>query len=679
MKVKLLIYLITLIVLSISQNLKAQVQDTVRYGNDFSDLERVQMRYGLYAHIGLNMHYAKLFRGIPEANTCIDFDNLGYENGSGIGFAFGGLFEIPLNKFRFMARFNYYQLDASMTTKANIGPVSVPDKSDTVSAITEYRFKSNLGIISMDFTCGYSVLKAMNLRAGLEFGFMPIANYEQEEYLLSPESGSFVNDDGTHTKVRNKTSGPMSETSNRTAFVLNGDYELPLNLSKRLLLVPEFYTSIALNNLRPDKNWSASQVRAGIAVKWLLPPPEPPPLQPKPPLPPIAVKLKIIGIDNNGQEKENPVVKVEEFINTQIHPLLNYVFFDQSSFVLPERYVTLNNDSANKFLEKSLFAEKTLDVYHNILNIVGKRMRDNSTATLKLVGTNSNESWELNNTSLSKSRAENVKKYLTEVFSIDPIRISISSRNLPETPSNINDIDGISENRRVELYSNMEAILDPVILIDTIKTVEPKSIKLVPEINAPAGVRNLQTQINQGQMLLQDFTDPKSYSNLEWDVIKDGRMELNSNKPVYATITLTDSLLRSVTDTVQIPVNQLSIQKKKENRIGDMVIENYRLITFEFDRPELKQASLKIVEMIKRSIKQNSEVDITGYTDRLGDDVHNSELSIKRANATSKALNTPINKVTGAGETLTLYPNDLPEGRFYCRTVEVQVKTPINN
>lgn len=110
-----------------------------------------------------------------------------------------------------------------------------------------------------------------------------------------------------------------------------------------------------------------------------------------------------------------------------------------------------------------------------------------------------------------------------------------------------------------------------------------------------------------------------------------------------------------------------------------MVIENYRLITFEFDRPELKQASLKIVEMIKRSIKQNSEVDITGYTDRLGDDVHNSELSIKRANATSKALNTPINKVTGAGETLTLYPNDLPEGRFYCRTVEVQVKTPINN
>ena len=98
------------------------------------------------------------FRGIPEANTCIDFDNLGYENGSGIGFAFGGLFEIPLNKFRFMARFNYYQLDASMTTKANIGPVSVPDKSDTVSAITEYRFKSNLGIISMDFTCGYSCL-----------------------------------------------------------------------------------------------------------------------------------------------------------------------------------------------------------------------------------------------------------------------------------------------------------------------------------------------------------------------------------------------------------------------------------------------------------------------------------------------------------------------------------------
>ncbi|MEI6089253.1 MAG: hypothetical protein WCR42_02265 [bacterium] len=33
--------------------------------------------------------------------------------------------------------------------------------------------------------------------------------------------------------------------------------------------------------------------------------------------------------------------------------------------------------------------------------------------------------------------------------------------------------------------------------------------------------------------------------------------------------------------------------------------------------------------------------------------------------------------VQGVGEDTLLYNNDVPEGRFYCRTVQIVVKTPI--
>ena len=63
----------------------------------------------------------------------------------------------------------------------------------------------------------------------------------------------------------------------------------------------------------------------------------------------------------------------------------------------------------------------------------------------------------------------------------------------------------------------------------------------------------------------------------------------------------------------------------------------------------------------------------------MGDELYNEKLSQGRANTLAKSLNIPFDYVKGLGESILLYNNDLPEGRFYCRTVEVIVETPINN
>jgi flagellar motor protein MotB len=46
-----------------------------------------------------------------------------------------------------------------------------------------------------------------------------------------------------------------------------------------------------------------------------------------------------------------------------------------------------------------------------------------------------------------------------------------------------------------------------------------------------------------------------------------------------------------------------------------------------------------------------------------------------RAEQTKKALGTSAAKAQGFGEEKLIYDNELPEGRFYCRTIEITVRT----
>ena len=91
-------------------------------------------------------------------------------------------------------------------------------------------------------------------------------------------------------------------------------------------------------------------------------------------------------------------------------------------------------------------------------------------------------------------------------------------------------------------------------------------------------------------------------------------------------------------------------------------------------------------EMIKNfvvnSISDSSKVMITGSTDKLGEKDYNLKLSKARAeNTYSYIMNlkpkAEFEEIKGIGDSKLLYDNDLPEGRFYCRTVLIEVSTPV--
>lgn len=59
----------------------------------------------------------------------------------------------------------------------------------------------------------------------------------------------------------------------------------------------------------------------------------------------------------------------------------------------------------------------------------------------------------------------------------------------------------------------------------------------------------------------------------------------------------------------------------------------------------------------------------------FGESDYNQKLSARRALATKKALKKRGAAAVGIGEEILLYNNDFPESRFYCRTVNIVVKT----
>jgi hypothetical protein len=73
-------------------------------------------------------------------------------------------------------------------------------------------------------------------------------------------------------------------------------------------------------------------------------------------------------------------------------------------------------------------SSRQLAVYHNILNIMGDRLRANPQSSIRLIGASGKNPNEGN------ILAENIKQYLVTIFGIDESRIRTKGRNKPVDP-----------------------------------------------------------------------------------------------------------------------------------------------------------------------------------------------------------------------------------------------------
>lgn len=440
---------------------------------------------------------------------------------------------------------------------------------------------------------------------------------------------------------------------------------------------------------RTIETWSVYTVRAGMALKFGK--------TKQPAL--VALPQKTDTVYRTITENDvqfsvrAPKVGTSDPRAKETFPLRNSVFFDEGSAKIPARYIQLNTAQSGVFKEEQLQqtqpenldsgrSARQMRVYHNILNIIGDRMRANPGSSIVLTGSSDNNPEE------GKLMAENVKQYLVTNYGIYGNRISTEGRDKPVIPS---EQPGATKelvllragDRRVDITSSSPAMLFQVggTTTDYLKPVQitpaqPDSLDshvIFTNTGASTRLKSWKVDIKDEKGNIQHYgpytTDQASIS---------GKNILGNNTQGNYTIVMTGE-----TPDGKIIKKESSVSLMK---MEDTIPEGMRYsVLFDFDKSKTIASYEKfLTETVAPLIPENGTVIIHGHTDIIGDENYNHTLSHERAMETQKILERALAKAgkkavnfktAGFGEEPNHSPfeNNTPEERFYNRTVIIDI------
>lgn len=661
------------------------------YAVDSSTVNKeVLFRGGVSINPSLYMHSAD-FAGLPDIPTC----GPAYSGASGFSGSLGldFMYDIESMPLFFHSRIDIKGIPGNFSQTEEI-LIDDPNANPSFQTATlGYALETSFYSLGLSLLANYTIDDRIFVGGGLRFGLLMSPTFEQREQLLSPSNAFFI---PQNTRTRNEYSGIIPGFSGfETSVVLNAGYSFPMNKTNTVQLIPQLgYELPLLNVLSTSDSWKVHTLRFGLTIGFSYTTEDDVPIEielNKPTnIPQIAitkpVKPKEKVIDNLASRLESPLsvaifdkqgnkvenkLDVEKKVARNMFSMINYIFFDSGSVSIPERYKRFTQEEQRKFSIDEMQADSALQLYHNMLNILGKRLQSSPQSKIILTGTNSNNGIEAENLQMSQQRAEVIRDYLVNVWEIDNNRIQVKSRNLPEEPSRTGTGYGDEENRRVEITSDNPDIFLPVKFIDTSFNIVNKDIRIGTErinkdnlqrweLRAFAGGKTAVLQSGQTMAdTLQIDINPISFA-----ISKSNKLEL---KLVSIDAEGNVRLLGENT----IPITQTVANKNR--------VEKYNLITFGYNSTAVNDANNYIIEDVKKNILPTSTLTLTGHTDRTGNPQYNKDLSLKRAKEISRFFTANQMVTEGRGFDDLLFPLELPEGRFYSRTVRIIVDTYIDD
>ncbi|HEY8661208.1 MAG TPA: OmpA family protein [Hanamia sp.] len=440
---------------------------------------------------------------------------------------------------------------------------------------------------------------------------------------------------------------------------------------------------------RSVESWSFYTVRAGIALKFGTSRKSLPAKTIEDPVTIIpAVKEKDVQFSVRAPK----VVPLKRQVK-ETFPLINSVFFNMGSTEIPSRYVQLSSAQAASFKEDQLQqgqpdnlnkgrSARQLAVYHNILNIIGDRMRSNPQSTISLVGASDKNPTE------GKMLAENIKQYLVNAFGIDASRISTEGRDKPlipsEQPGTTNELTLLHEgDRRVDIVSTSPELLMQVggITSPFLKPVQISSVQEDPlDSHVIFNADGASESLNSWSV---DVTDEQGNVQHYGPYTQDqesvpGKTILGNNTQSNYTISMIGETKSGQTIKKGSSVSLMKMDDPKQEGLRYSIL-------FDFDKStSIATYQNFLTDIVTPLIPENGTVIIHGHTDIIGEEKYNLNLSNERATGAQKIIEQALSKAGkkgvkfetyGFGEDTNMAPfeNNLPEERFYNRTVIIDI------
>lgn len=644
-------------------------------------------KYGLSGVIGggYDMHNAPI-KGLPGVPSCCPE----YSTASALMpmiDMMGHLRFSPTVRAELRLGFDHHA--ATLTTQQTtvIAPQGVDEE-----AIIGYELATARSFMSIAPIVAYDIVPRVSLLGGMRVGFLLSSTFSQSESIVAPSD--IVYNDGSRTRFTYDSTVIPGASSTRIAAVFGARTSIPISDDEHWRIEPELIVNLGLSDLQSAQPWSMTSVRLGVGLAWQnytedepLPPSPPPPPPPpvkdtviaevKPPAPVVRAKqLKIRGIgsqmlDEMGQPLASPKITVNNIVSLNLYALLNYVFFDDMSSEIPSRYKRLSPSEVDSYTLDHLNGAGTVAIYHDILNIVGYKLKRGPNERIIITGCNANSGLEKGNRELSRQRAANVQEYFTRVWGIDPSRMTIQSRDLPESPSNVTLVDGTAENRRVEITGQDSRLLDPIFFTDTLRNMNAATVALTPDVSIDTAVQDWSLNVMQGARKLDAISGKGALpTTLNWSIA--GRTEVfpRTQEPLTYDLSIVDVTgQKTRSQTRGYDVEQLYRKDKR--------LEKFNMIIFGYNESEFTKQHERILATIRPRITEKSIVTVEGYTDRAGNPEYNLKLSERRAKAVASKLNLAPENSAGYGSAGELFDNDSPEGRLYSRTVIITIETPL--
>jgi hypothetical protein len=310
-------------------------------------------------------------------------------------------------------------------------------------------------------------------------------------------------------------------------------------------------------------------------------------------------------------------ITAEEFAMTDVLPLAPCIVFEPNVGTLPRDLKQYSDEEIRTFSPQNLRPDM-LVIYTEILNILGKRLKEYNAATLTLNTT------EGSSNALTRQRIEAIRGYLQTAWNVDARRILVkpASEGANDVRKRMAMFAGEDAVRCVEITSTDPRITAPVRIAGVNVIAKPRKIDLALDVRP----RNLLRSWSFA-LVTENSTGGKDtiFRTAGVELPFSGTIPLEPSawvslpEELQAHLIGVDSLGRKGKRDLVLTVYRLPLEQKRAQRVQDKTIDRYRFLLAQGGDntgllPEQQAMVREIASMLTGAAASGSTVNIAPYS-----------------------------------------------------------------